>query len=203
MDNTSDTRFHASTHDSLLQLYGSPSHEEIEHLLFWKGMPSSGGHLFWPGDNNARREAVHVWKRHKYYIVIRLLKRVPLGMTCVNLCGVVACVESSHWVIEDIPFGMVLMDSRKIGLKTLLGVAPAPVLRSGPCYICGATKISPCLDVPHVFPKPEVPVKKKGGREIYVRTGFDGPLGPPRRRITCPICGAAPSQDCKKSVVHP
>jgi hypothetical protein len=142
---------------------------------------AAGGHWYWLGDFSDDREAELPWRapddRLARYAVPRLLVQLwgelPLRAGLLNRCGLVSCVNPSHWDVEtpqargrkQIP--VVLVDFHGHGWTNATRVETCPV--------CFQPPGKPCDPVYH-------------DTEYRRRTAAEA--------TTCAVCNAAPYEEC-------
>lgn len=152
---------------------------------------ATGGHWYWLGDFSAQHEAVLLWTlpgaagskrtRRTRFAVARLLMQlqgtfVP-GSGVLNECGLVQCVNPSHWSLETRQDRGQAM--RIVVLTDFHGKGWTNKTRSGPCEVCFRAAEDPCDPRMH-------------------DAEFRRVLNKSEER--CDVCNAAPYQDCDETV---
>lgn len=142
---------------------------------------AAGGHWYWLGDFTADREATLPWRspedRLVHYTALRLLLQLwgelPAGSGLLNRCGLVSCVNPSHWAIETRQdMGR---KQQPVVLVDFHGHGWVNATRATTCLVCFQPPGKPCDPVYH-------------DTEYRRRTAAEA--------TTCTVCNAAPYEEC-------
>lgn len=176
-------------HENLLPDAPLPSMDALSPLI--ERDDATGGHWYWLGDFSTHREAVLLWTvpgaagskraRRTRFAVARLLMQLQGTFEAragvLNECGLVQCVNPSHWSLET------LADrgrARRIEVFTdFHGHGWTNKTRSEPCPICLRSPQEPCDPRMH---------------DAEFRRVLN------RSEERCDVCNAAPYQDCNETV---
>lgn len=155
----------------------------VEPLL--ERQEAAGGHWYWLGDFTRSREAQLPWRTPGgflgHYIVVRLLMQLwgdfPARSGVLNRCDLISCANPSHWATETSK--QRAAKQRPVVLTDFHGHGWTNAIRTEMCQVCYQPAHKPCDPVYH-------------DAEFRRRTLAEA--------TTCPVCNAAPYQDCDSSV---
>lgn len=142
---------------------------------------AAGGHWYWLGDFTADREPTLPWRtpdeRLVHFTALRLLLQLwgdfPPGSGLLNRCGLVSCVNPSHWTVETPQergrkaTPVVLVDFHGHGWTN--------ATRAETCNVCFQPPGKPCDPVYH-------------DADYRRRTASEA--------TTCLVCNAPPYEEC-------
>jgi hypothetical protein len=166
-----------------------PAHAELPSLAVLEPLierqEAAGGHWYWLGDFAVTREAAFSWvlsdgtrtRLRVARLLLQLHGDFPRGAGVLNECGLISCVNPSHWAIETRQQRGAAQ--RPVVLTDFHGKGWTNATRVEACGICFQPPDRPCDPAYH-------------DAEFRRRTAAEA--------TTCPICNAAPFQDCDASV---
>lgn len=176
------SRHRLRNHEGLPANAALPQHGDVFVLI--EREEALGGHWYWLGDFSREREAVMSWRlpdgKAARLAVPRLLHQLmgdcPPGSGVLNECGVVSCVNPSHWSIESRQERG--RQARAVVLTDFHGHGWTPG-RTTVCEVCFQPPDKPCDPVFH-----DADYRRRMAREA----------------TDCPICNAKPYQYCNDEV---